>query len=390
MELDSIDWDPLTIKVKIPTRPKVELGNYRDIRLEPKPVEVTEDEVEQALENMQEQAATWAPVERPAEISDLISMSVVEKDGDEILAQRDSAEYELTTAEDGDDSPDLTTPLLGLSAGDEKIFTLTYPEDFGNEQYAGKDITFEVKVSSVKVKEVDPLDDEFAKSIGDFETLEELEEDLRENIRQQHEMRYNRELGNQALDKIIENAEVIDWPLALEEENIDQEMKRYGDQLESSGLTMEGYLRMQEKTEDEFREETRESVTNRLKRSLVLGKVAELENLEVSESEILERAKLIADFSGLGDQFWREILASQAQQNVIANELIVDKVVERLAMIAKGETPEEPEAELIQAENDESTESDEDEVISEPVSSSSEVTPDETETDASPTDVDKN
>ena len=131
IQLDSIEWDPLTIKVKVPTKPVVELSNYRDIRLDAVDVEVTEEDVQQTLENLQEQTATWNPVERAAKLGDLVSMSVVEKDGDEILAEHESVEHELEdpAEHEGHDHPDLTTPLLGLEAGDEKTFSLAYPEE---------------------------------------------------------------------------------------------------------------------------------------------------------------------------------------------------------------------------------------------------------------------
>lgn len=356
--LDSIDWGPLTVKVKVPTEPKVELGNYKDIRLEFESVEVTDEDVDEALAELQEETATWNPVDRPTEIGDLVSMSVVEKDGDEVLSENESVEHELTPPEEheGHDHPDFTTPLLGLSAGDEKTFTLTYPEEFNNERYAGKDITFEVEVLGVKEKEVDPLDDEFAKSVSAFETLDELKADIRENIAQQRENQKNIELGNEALEQLIENSEIT-WPVAFEDESIKEEFERQARQMRSYGLTMESFLQMQNKTKEEATEELREDVVNRLKRGLVLGEVAELENLDVSESEILEQAKLISDMSGGGDQLWRNILASQAQQNIIANDLLMNKTIKWLAAIAKGEEPTlDTEPESIEAEENDSDE----------------------------------
>ena len=324
IQLESVDWDPLTVKVKVPTQPRVELGPYRDIRLEPEPVEGTDKDVEQALNGLQEQTATWTPVDRAAEIGDLVSIAVVEKDGDEVLAEHESVEHELSPPEEheGHDHPDLTTPLVGLSAGDEKSFEISYPENSGDDRYSGKEITFEVEVLSVKEKEVDPLDDEFAKSVSDFDTLEELRTDMRSNIERQRENQRDSELGNQALDQIVEEAEIV-WPQSFEEESVDQEMERQERQMVSYGLTKEKFLQMQGKTEEELVAETREQVVNRLRRSLAMGRIAELEKITITESDILEQAKLIADISGRGDQLWREILASEAQQNMIANDLVV-------------------------------------------------------------------
>jgi trigger factor len=342
MQLEDVGWDPLTIKLNVPTQPKVELGDYRDLRLEWEPVEVTDEDVEKTLKAVQDQNATWTPVERPSQIGDLISMIVTEKDGDQVLVEEESAEYELTPLEEADKGkqPDLTTPLLGLSAGDSKTFTITYPEDFNNDQYAGKEITFNVEVSGVKIKELDPLDDEFAQQVGDFETLAELKEDIYNTLKKQRQQQRDSELGAELLGKIIEGVEKLDWPLALEEEALDDEIKRSERQLKNMGLTIDSYLQMQNKTKDEWREELRPRIVDRLKRGLVLGKVAELEGLQVSQSEILQQAKVLADYSGGGDQLWRSILSSQAQQGAIANDVLSSKALMRLAAIAKGEAPE--------------------------------------------------
>ncbi len=348
IELDNISWKPLLIKVKVPLKPRVKLGNYRAVRLEVEPVEVADEDVEQKLQSLQEQNVTWAPVERPSEIGDLLSMSIEGKEGDEVLFEDESSELELIDPdEQNDKQPDLTTPLLGLSDGDNKTFTVTYPEDFGSEQLAGKEVTFTVEVSGVKVKELDPLDDEFAQQVSEVDTLEELKEDIRKNIRQQQEQQRDLKLGQKALDQITEEAEKLEWPLVMEEQNIDNELKQYEEQLKESGMTLASYLSMQNKTEAELREETRPKTVDRLKKSLVLSHLVELEKLEINQAEILEQAKIISDLYGQDDQIWRSILASESQQNMIASDLLSNKVIQRLAVIAKGEAPEleEPAAE---------------------------------------------
>ncbi|MFC1976067.1 trigger factor [Chloroflexota bacterium] len=344
LKIDEVSWDPLTIRMRVPGPPHIELRDYRDIRLEAKEIEVTDEDVDDALKALQEQNATWAPVERPAELGDLITMSVVEKDGDEVLDENEAVEYELTApAEDEEtakDQPDFATPLIGLSAGESKVFAIDYPEGWSAEKYAGKEITFEVEVSSVKEKELDPLDDDFAQSVSDVETLDELKAQIQSNIEQQRQFQYNKELGREVLDKIIEDAETIEWPEALEEYRIDQELERLTEQLKQSGLNLDSYFSMQNKTEEEFREETRGKIVENLKSGLVLNKVAEQELLEVNNVEILERARMIADLSGAGDQFWQSVLSSQSYQATIASDLLTDKIFQRLAAIAKGEAPE--------------------------------------------------
>ena len=377
MDLESVEWDPLTLKVKVPIEPKINLEDYHAIRLDFEPIEVTEDDIEEALEELQEQNATWTPVERASQLSDRVTISVLEKDEDTVLAERESLEYELTfpdedldededeTAldeaeesediEDTDDTgedeaaeapkkpstpfrPDLTTPLLNLKTGDEKAFIIPYPEDFGDKRYAGKDITFEVKLLEVSEKQLAPIDDDFAKLVSDFDTLDQLREDIEQNILRQREAQQNQELGNEVLKKILEGAE-IEWPQAFEEETIESEIAHYERQLNQYGLNLENYLSLEIRSRDDFLEERRGQVVERLKRSLVLGEVAEREHLQITESDILARAKLLADLSGRGEQFWRQIISAQVQQSLIANDLLVEKVVNFLAAIAKGEEP---------------------------------------------------
>jgi trigger factor len=361
ISLDNIDWDPLTIVVKVPTEPQVELANYREIRLDYESVEIADQDVQQELEKIQEQNATWVPVERPAQIGDMVDMYLLEKDGDEVISEKESLEFELEdpAEHEGHDHPDLTTPIIGLSAGEEKTFTLTYPDDYDNETYAGKEITFQAKVNTVKEKDLEPIDDEFAQSFSDFDTLEEFKADIRTNLQESREREQDRELGNKAVEQLIEQA-TIEWPQAFEDESIQRELQQFEREVGRLGLNMESYYQIQKTTKDEFTEEIRGRVIDQLKRSLILGKIVELEKLSVGESEVLGRAKLIADMYGGGEQIWRNILASQSQQAMIADELLADKAISRLAAIARGENPS------IGDENEGSEEADEDAADSEP------------------------
>ncbi|MBN1993504.1 MAG: trigger factor [Anaerolineae bacterium] len=348
LKFDEITWEPLTIKARVPGPPVVELGDYRAVRLEAKTVEISDEEVAEALQTLQEQNATWTPVERPAQMGDLLTMSVVEKHGDEVLSENDAVEFELTPPDEeneDDDEPDAAqvdfiTPLLGLSAGESKTFTINYPADWSAERHAGKEINFTVEVGSVKEKELDPLDDDFAQTVGDVETLDELKTQIRETLARRRQFQYDHELGHEALDEILAGVEKLEWPEALEEHRIDQELERFEERLKQASLTLDGFLNMQHKNKEQLREEIRESVIETLRNSLVLSKVAELEGLEISNMEILERARAIADLSGAGEQFWQRVLSSPAHQASIANDVLTDKIFERLAAIAKGEAPE--------------------------------------------------
>jgi trigger factor len=341
--LEEVTWDPLVMKVRVPTPPAVDLGDYRAMRMEVEPVKVSETEINEALEELQKEHAVWNPIERPAQLEDLVTMTVKEQAGDEILAEKENVEYELTQVDEGGSGPDLTTPLIGLSAGDEKEFSVTYPETVDDPRYTGKEVAVSVKVHSVKEREFYPLDDDFAQTVGDFDTLEQLKESLIEDIRQRKEREADNELGQKALEQLIEGAERIEWPKALEEEEINQALSEQDRRLQQAGLSLDTYLSMQKKTREELREEFRPAVQERLRRSLALGKLVELEKLSIGGHEVTSQIDRLSMLAGERGAELREALTNPDSVRYIANDLLTSKVLERLVQIVKGEAEAETE-----------------------------------------------
>jgi trigger factor len=198
---------------------------------------------------------------------------------------------------------------------------------------------------SVKEIELYPLDDDFAQSVGDFDTLEQLKENLREDIHQRKQRDADNELGQQALEQLIEDADRVDWPLVLEDEEIDQALDEQDRRLQQSGLNLENYLTIQKKTRDELREEFRPSVQERLRRSLVLGKFVELEGLSVEGHEITNQIDRMSLMAGEQGTEMRDALATPDGVRYVANDLITSKATERLVQIVKGEAEAEEETE---------------------------------------------
>jgi trigger factor len=335
--LEDVSWQPLVMKVRVPTAPVVELGDYRSLRLEPEAVEVTEDEVDQALEDLREQYAVWNPVERPAQLGDLITMSVEEHAGGQLLGQNDSLDYEMVPAEEGQAGPDLTSPLIGLSAGDEKEFPVVYPQTVEDPRYAGAEVTVSVTVHAVKEKELYPLDDDFAQTVGDFDTLEEFKDKLTEDIREQKERQADRKLADRALDRILETAERIEWPKVLEEEEIDHMLEDQDQQLQQQGLNLDTYLSMQKKTREELREEFRPAVQERLRRSLVMSELADAEQLSVAGHEVSDQIERLSQLAGERGQQMREELVKPDNIQHVLNDILTAKIRRRVVQIVKGE-----------------------------------------------------
>jgi trigger factor len=358
--MEDVTWDPLIMKVRVPTAPVIELGDYRALRLEVEPVEVSQPEVGQALEELQEEHAVLTPVERPVQLGDVVAMAVKERAGDEALADNENLEYELVEIDEEHPGPDLSKPLIGLSAGDEKEFTVTYPESATDSRYAGKEVMVSVKVHGVKEKELYSLDDEFAQTVGDFDTLQELKEKLTEDIRQRKERESDDALGQQALQRLIEGAKRVEWPKALEEEEIDRALDEQDRRLQQSGLNLETYLIMQKKTREQLREDFRSPVQERLRRSLVLGKLIELENLSIAGHEVTGQIDRLSMLAGEQGPELRQALAAADNVRFIANDLLTSKAMEQLVQIVKGKVVEvEAETEAENAAGTEDTQTDE-------------------------------
>ena len=216
--LEDVTFDPLTYKLVMPMDPAVDLGNYRELRLEETVPEVDEDEVEAQLEQYRNQHADWVAVERPSQYGDRMNIDIhsviaQENEGDtedsgEIVVF-DEADWEVTPDEkDPMDPPGLDETLLGLAPGDDKEFDLSWPEE-SQSIHAGKSAHFKVHVNSIEANEKPALDNEFAQLIGpDFETIEDLRNNIRDSIRTQIEAQAQNEYLEKVLATMVEQSKL--------------------------------------------------------------------------------------------------------------------------------------------------------------------------------------
>ncbi len=344
--MDDISWSPLVMKVRVPVEPMVDIGDYRAQRMEAEPVEVGENDVDKALAELQDEHATWTPVERPAELGDRMVMDVEERDGDRVLETDEKVEYELVAVDEDDARSDFTTPLLGLSAGDEKTFDLSYPESNSNPDYAGKEITVSVKVHQVMEGETYPLDDDFAHSVGDFGNIEELRAKLAQDLRQKGESEADAQLADKMLVHIIDNANPLEWHQSLEEGMLDRWLEDVDSNLQENGMTLQLYLATQKKTREQFREEYRPSAQARIRRMLVISELIKQEGLSVEGEEVIDRIGQMSLTAGERGDNLRQALATKDGVTAVAQKMLDAKVQERLVQIAKGEAEVKDKAEV--------------------------------------------
>lgn len=325
--------EPLTFKAIVSLKPKVSLGNYQDIRLEPAPqVEITDKEVAAALEEWRERRGAWVPTDRPAQLGDLVTMNIrANAEGKPWLNHKDIL-YEMDK-NSWSPVPGFALPLEGIEKGKPRAFSLTIPDDYPVREMRGKEASFEVTVSEVKEKQLPELDDQFAVSAG-YANLEEMRKKVTDDLRARAEVRSGADSKQKALDALVEMSEVTYAPV-LEDKEIDallrSEAQRMGFRETSD------YLKRTNKTEEEIKQQLRPLAKKRLTQGLALGKLAEEEKIEISASEVDNKIEEIA--SNAEDREKAKQLFSLPQfRQSIEQSLRTEKTLDKLLEIATGDS----------------------------------------------------
>ncbi len=345
--IEVTELEPVSFTATVPLEPTVDLAGYREIRVETEPVKVTDEEVDGVLDRVRDEQAVWEPVERAAEYGDRLNLNVLGTMEEETVVDDEDVEY-IPNEENVLPFPGFAPNLVGLSEDDASEFTVTVPEDYPREQYAGKDIQFQVSVLSVKEKSVPELDDEFAKSVGEgFDDLEALRTSIRESLTGQAENAARNELEQKSLDALCEVAVVNASPLLYERELEAMQANRER-MLRQQGLDLATYLRFMGKSPDEFLDEMRPNAERRLVSALVMRKLAEVEEIEISDEDVQsETDRLLGLSSGDEEQdesnldSLREFLGSESTRDNIRSTLHSRRVMERLTDIAQGKLDED-------------------------------------------------
>jgi len=339
--LEDMELEPLRLKLLVPLRPKVELGDYRAIRREVEPVTVDFKAVQDLLERMRERRAKIETVERPAEMGDVAMVAGKGTLGeDETIFDSEGTDWLLDPERTFAGLP-VVENLYGMSADEEKSFSFTVAEDFEDEDMAGKELSFEIKVIDVKSRDVPELDDEFARGEGDFEDLDGLKATIHDELEKEAEATANQKLIDDFIEAVGEEATVVYPPAAVEME-IDESVASTKGNLGNSGLEWTDYLKLSGQTEGEIRESMREGAEKRLRNRLLLGEVVAAEKLDIPIEEIdaeIDRRMEGIEGDATRDQM-RKIYSQGEGLNYIANQMLMDKITERVTSIVTGNAPD--------------------------------------------------
>lgn len=338
--LEDVQLKPMVLKFSVPLRPEVELGDYRALQLPYTPPEIKDEQVNEALEHLREHQAVMEPVDRPAELTDVAVLDVKgylntgENPSDFLLADQDIS---LLLDEKTDwPVPGFAPFIVGLKAGEEKKFDLTFPDDYANESLRGQTAHFEVTVKEVKQRTLPEWNDELAKTIGDYQTLDEMRARVREDLANQAERTVEQEYNAQIMDRLLEQAH-IRYPLVLLEEEVDDLLEDLDRRLHEQRLTLDDYLKIEGKTKEALREEYKPRAEERLKRALILGKVVELEQLDVSDTDVDDQIEKLSTPFGEQAGRIRELFGTKDARRTLGVDLLTQKALKRLSAIARGE-----------------------------------------------------
>jgi trigger factor len=318
--------EPLRFKASFEVMPEIKVEGYKELRAEKPEIVVTDEEVEQSLTNVREQHATYSAVEGRA-LADgdyaQVSLDGQPKDGDGKPVHMDEIMVEIAGK---DTMPEFTENLRGASAGDERVFEVVYAQDAAEQRLAGKTFTYTVKVHSIKQKSLPELDDQFATQLGEFKSLDEVRQRLREGMAAERKHAAEHGAKDKLVAELVKRSE-FEVPEALVERQIDVRLERGLRALAAQGMKAEDIKKMDL---NRLRVGQREQALQEVKASLLLDKIAEEEKIEVSDEEINGEINSLAQQSKQTPEAIRARLTRDGALDRIRNRIRSEKTLDFL------------------------------------------------------------
>lgn len=318
-----------TYTAEVTVYPEVELGQYKGVEVKEVKYEVKDEDIQQELEVMQNKnSRVLAKEAGTVEKGDIV---IIDFKGyiDGIAfegGQGTNHELEIGSGSFIDTFED---QLVGLSKGEEKEVIVNFPQEYGREELNGKEAKFEVKINDIKMKELPEIDDEFAKEVSEFDTLDAYKEDIRKKLSETNEIKAKREFEESVLDAVCVSTK-IEIPEIMIKKEIDNMLKDLENRLKYQGLDLKSYYQYTNSSEEKTREYMKEAAEKRVKTELVLEAISKAENVEVTEDELMVKATEFAKQYGDKDVEKTTKLLLDAQKSYIEAEVINEKIVKML------------------------------------------------------------
>jgi trigger factor len=331
IELEKID--PVIYKMVVPLEPTVKLGDYKAVKVTQKSVELKEEDVTNAIEQLRHQHAVWEPADKAVEAADMINLDIESNVGEQPYINQKDAQYQVVKDADFP-IKGFSEELIGLKKGETKEFKLSFSADYGRVELAGKEVAFKVSIKEIKIEKLPELNDDFAKKVNaEYTTLEVLKSKLKEGMQKNAEEAAKKEFEQSVMDEVVKISEV-EYPPVMEAEEIEalvsQQMRRW--QTDEKG--MEEYLKSIQKTAEQFREDIKPVAIRSIKQSLVLTEIARAEGIKVEKDDLKgEIEGMVKDIEGERKQKLVELLSHPQNQVNIASQIATRKTVAKLTEI---------------------------------------------------------
>jgi trigger factor len=327
------EGEPLGFSFEVGVRPTAKLGDYKGLEVGRADKEVGEEIVDREVERLREGFARLEPVERAAAEGDSV---LIDFEGliDDVAFEGGKADDYLLELGSSQLIEGFEEQLVGAKAGEERKVEVSFPTDYHTEKLAGKDAAFTVKVKEVREKVLPELDDEFAAEASEFDTLEELREDIREKVGTVLESRAEEDFRVAAVDAAVDAA-AVEVPAGLVAARAAERWERTERQLAGRGMDPNTFLQLQDKTREELIEESKPDAERELKREAVVTAIAEAEGIEVGEEELLEALEHSAEHERTTPRKLLERLRKSGRDEMIREDIRARKAVELVATEAK-------------------------------------------------------
>ena len=331
-DMQIADDGAVTITIATDVYPEVTLGDYKGLEVEKAEATVTDEQVQAELDRMAQNVASTETVERAAELGDTANIDFEGFDNGVPFNGGKGENFDLKLGS-GSFVPGFEEQVVGMSAGEEKDIDITFPEDY-HAELAGKAVVFHVKVNKVTTTNVPAQDDEFAKDVSEFETLDALKADIRAKALENAQKQIDSAFEQACVDKASENT-TVDMPAALIDMELDNQMERFAYQLQMSGYSMDAYAKMMGGDLNTMRNAFRPAAEKQAKANVTLAKIIEVENITVSDEEIA------AEFENLAKQYELELdkVKEMVPETEVKNNLETRKAVKMIVDAAVAVAP---------------------------------------------------
>ncbi|MDP4133345.1 MAG: trigger factor [Bacillota bacterium] len=333
IDIDKIGEDEhFVFTATVYTKPEVTIGEYKGVTIDKIENKVTDEDVDSELNKKLEQNARIITIDnRAAEDKDMTTIDFEGFVDGVAFEGGKGTDHELTLGS-GAFIPGFEEQIIGKNIGEEFDVNVTFPEEYHSEELKGKEAVFKVKLKELKVKELPALDDDFAKDVSEFDTLDELRSDIRSKKEKEAEEKTKREIESAVLDEVVKNTE-IDLPECMVDNQVEKMVQDYGYRLQSQGINLDMYLQYTQMTVDQLKEQMKPSAKDQVIRSLVLEKVAELEKIEATDEDVEAQIAKTAELYKMEIAKLKELMGDN--YDAVKQDVVTEKTFDFLVANAK-------------------------------------------------------